>query len=323
MGIPHLNKFFHTHCKNCISTIHLNSLNGKVIVVDISIYLYKFNLSGSIIDGLYQFITCFKKKNITPLFVFDGKAPKIKDATIQRRRKERCLAKEKCLKLEEELQTASKFEKPIIFEELKAMRKRATGLPSNAYEIAKECITMAGLTYYQAYAEADALCVKLVQNNVAWACLSEDMDMFVYGCPRVLRNLHLFQNKATFYDFTKILNTININLNIFKIICAVSGTDYTPANINIGIFKAHQIYQSLNNTDCFLEKLNVKCHDHGVYKKKLEEISKMFDISNKSIEQLGEKILSKNKKFSISYIVYLQENNFIFTDTIKNNYKRI
>ena len=91
MGIPHLNKFFHTHCKNCISTIHLNSLNGKVIVVDISIYLYKFNLSGSIIDGLYQFITCFK--NITPLFVFDGKFLKIKDATIQRRRKERFLKK--------------------------------------------------------------------------------------------------------------------------------------------------------------------------------------------------------------------------------------
>ena len=203
------------------------------------------------------------------------------------------------------------------------MRKRATGLPSNAYEIAKECITMAGLTYYQAYAEADALCVKLVQTNVAWACLSEDMDMFVYGCPRVLRNLHLFQNKVNLYDFTKILNTIHMDLHTFKIICAVSGTDYTPSNINIGILKAYKIYQSLNNKEDFLEKLNVKCHDYEVYKKKLEEISTMFDISNKNIEQLGEKILSNNKKYSISYIVYLQENNFIFTDTIKNNYKRI
>ena len=205
MGIPHLNKFFQTNCKNCISNIHLNSLNGKIIAVDISIYLYKFNLSGSIIDGLYQFITGFKNKNIIPLFVFDGKAPKIKDATIQRRKKERQLAKEKCLKLEEELRTAASFEKSIIFQELKAMRKRATGLPSNAYEIAKECISMAGLTYYQAYSEADALCVKLVQNNIAWACLSEDMDMFVYGCPRVLRNLNLFKNRVDLYDYTRIL----------------------------------------------------------------------------------------------------------------------
>lgn len=323
MGIPHLNKFFQSNCKNCISTIHLNSLNGKVIVVDISIYLYKFNLSGSIIDGLYQFITCLKEKNITPLFVFDGKAPKIKDATIQRRRKERRLAKEKCLKLEQELETASKFEKPIIFEELKAMRKRATGLPSNAYEIAKECINMAGLTYYQAYAEADALCVKLVQTNVAWACLSEDMDMFVYGCPRVLRNLHLFQNKVNFYDFTKILNSIHMNLDTFKIICAVSGTDYTPSNINIGIVKAYQIYESLNNADNFLEKLNLKSYDNDKYKEKLKEISTMFDISNKNIEQLGEKILSNNQKYSASYIMYLEDNNFIFTNTIKNNYKRI
>ncbi len=319
MGIPHLNKFFQTNCKNCISNIHLNSLDGKIIAVDISIYLYKFNLSGSIIDGLYQFITGFKNKNIIPLFVFDGKAPKIKDATIQRRKKERRLAKEKCLKLEEELRTAASFEKSIIFEELKAMRKRATGLPSNAYEIAKECISMAGLTYYQAYSEADALCVKLVQNNMAWACLSEDMDMFVYGCPRVLRNLNLFKNRVDLYDYTKILNTLHIDADIFKLLCSVSGTDYTPSKINIGIFKAFNIYSDSSDKDDFLNKLTDVCKDQ----KKLYEIYTLFDISRKDIDFYGEKILSKNTLYSISYIMYLEQNNFIFTDTIKNKYKRI
>ncbi len=319
MGIPHLNKFFQTNCKHCISNIHLNSLNGKIIAVDISIYLYKFNLSGSIIDGLYQFIICLKKKNITPLFVFDGKAPKIKEATIQRRKKERRLAKEKCLKLEEELRTAASFEKSIILEELTAMRKRATGLPSNAYEMAKECISMAGLTYYQAYSEADALCVKLVEQNLAWACLSDDMDMFVYGCPRVLRNLNLFKNRVNLYDFSEILNTLDMNINTFKLMCSVSGTDYTPSNVSIGIFKAFDIYSTLLNKKDFehcIIKNNISSH-------KLQEICSLFDISKKKVEYYGEKIVSNIPLYSISYIMYLEQNNFIFTDTIKNKYKRI
>ena len=48
-----------------------------------------------------------------------------------------------------------------------------------------------GVSYCTAEGEADELCVKMVQKNKAYACLSEDMDMFVYGCNRVLRYFSL------------------------------------------------------------------------------------------------------------------------------------
>ena len=36
--------------------------------------------------------------------------------------------------------------------------------------------------------EADELCAKLVIKRYAYACLSEDMDLFVYGCNKIMRN---------------------------------------------------------------------------------------------------------------------------------------
>jgi len=46
-----------------------------------------------------------------------------------------------------------------------------------------------GVSYIDADGEADQLCASLVLKNKVYACLSEDMDLFVYGCPRVLRYL--------------------------------------------------------------------------------------------------------------------------------------
>jgi len=42
MGIPNLNKLFLEKSKTNINKIHLNTLENKKIVIDTSIYLYKF-----------------------------------------------------------------------------------------------------------------------------------------------------------------------------------------------------------------------------------------------------------------------------------------
>ena len=89
MGVPQLNHLIKKYCPGCIKTIHFDEIKNKTLVVDISIYLYKFNLTGSIIDGLYQFINIFSQHNINLIFVFDGKSPKIKEATILQRRREK------------------------------------------------------------------------------------------------------------------------------------------------------------------------------------------------------------------------------------------
>ena len=70
-----------------------------------------------------------------------------------------------------------------------------------------------GVTYIEAKGEADQLCAKLVIKRYAYACLSEDMDLFVYGCPRVIRYLSLINETVIIYYLDNILNDLDLTLN--------------------------------------------------------------------------------------------------------------
>jgi len=63
-----------------------------------------------------------------------------------------------------------------------------------------------------------------------WACLSEDMDMFVYGCPRVLRYFSLLNHTAVLYKMKYILQELGVTQKEFREMCVLSGTDYNITN---------------------------------------------------------------------------------------------
>jgi len=86
-----------------------------------------------------------------------------------------------------------------------------------------------GVTYIESWGEADQLCAYLAKHNYAWACMSDDMDMFVYGCPRIIRNVSLLNHTATVYDTSKILKELGITFAHFREIMIVSGTDYNAS----------------------------------------------------------------------------------------------
>ena len=53
MGIPSLNYYIRKFCPNSVKDIHLEEFSGKTIVVDTSIYLYRFKGNGTIIENMY------------------------------------------------------------------------------------------------------------------------------------------------------------------------------------------------------------------------------------------------------------------------------
>lgn len=75
MGIKNLNKVLRDKCKNSIKMISISELSGKKIVVDISIYLYKYIAENTLIENMYLMLSIFNYYKITPLFIFDGKPP--------------------------------------------------------------------------------------------------------------------------------------------------------------------------------------------------------------------------------------------------------
>jgi hypothetical protein len=120
------------------------------------------------------------------------------------------------------------------------------------------------------------------------------MDMFVYGCPRVIRYMSLLNHTAVLYDTKSILETLGINQKDLREICVLSGTDYnsiveeTKHSPNLyttlkyfkKFFKAKM--KEENNQDQYNNQQNIEFYDWLVsntnYIEDLELLQKIYDI---------------------------------------------
>lgn len=232
MGIRHLNKYLREKCPNSIRCVNMADLNGKVIAVDISIYLYKYESDDALLENIYSMISIFIYYNIIPIFVFDGKPPAEKHALLQKRKENKMVAMCEYQKMKEKLEINEDIDeddKQEMISTMDQLKKQFIFMNREKIEKVKELIRAYGATYYDAPGEADELCAMLVAKKKAWACMSEDMDLFVYGCTRVLRYFSLSCHNAVLYYMKGILQELNMNQDEFRQICVLSGTDY---NIN-------------------------------------------------------------------------------------------
>ena len=234
MGIKNLNRFLRERCtKKSIYKASLSQFENKTIVIDTSIYLYKFISDGSLMENMYLFISILKTNKITPIFIFDGKPPPEKRELIRMRSMEKKDAEQKYMALQSNLTDASnnnitleEEDKKDILIEMEQLKRQFIRVRDGDIRKVKSLMDAYGVCYYDAPAEADQLCAYLVNNGKAWACMSDDMDMFLYGCPIVIRQLSLLNQNVIIYDTKQILNEIEMTQQQFCEIMVLSGTDY-------------------------------------------------------------------------------------------------
>jgi flap endonuclease-1 len=313
MGIPKLNKILLEKCENTelIKKINLHELNGKTIAVDTSIYLYKFSAQERLIENFYLLISLFINYNITPLFVFDGKPPPEKSELLQKRKINKKAAQFKYDKLQEKLDSGeelSKNEINDINKEMDKLKKDFIRIKDIDIKNIQELLAHSGITYYTCEGEADLLCCKLVMSGQAWACLSDDMDLFVYGCTRILRYISILKGTVLCYDTVGIFQHLHMSSDDFKQIISLSGTDYNLEN-NINIYKCFEYYESYKKDSQtsksfynWLEKKNIIKNGDD-----LMEICNLFDTDiyihhNKITNTKNMKLLNDK----------LVENDFVF-----------
>jgi 5'-3' exonuclease len=224
MGIKNLNRFLNDNCsKEAISKKNLKQFANKTIVIDTSIYLYKFLSEDALMENMYLFISILKSYRICPLFIFDGKPPLEKRDLLRKRRIDRKYAEEKYLTLKETTNDNMTKEMQLEMDQLK---RQMTRVYDEDIVKVKALMDAYGVNYYDAPGEADLLCAYFVKSGIAWACLSDDMDMFLYGCPIVIRNLSLMNHTVTLYDTKVILRDLEMTEERFCEIMVLSGTDY-------------------------------------------------------------------------------------------------
>lgn len=305
MGIYQLHGFIQKYCNKAIKMVHLKSLENKTIVVDTSIYLYKYASDGHLIEGMYNLIIVLKYYKITPIFIFDGKPITEKTALLDIRKEKKRQSKYEYYKLREKLVMEGATEEMIRSNtELAKYKRDSTKISACEIDEVKKLMDLMDIEYYQADNEADGVCAYMTNDKKGniWGCLSEDTDMFVYGCKKTLRYISLMNHTVVIYDQRTILKNLNMTQNDFIEMCIVTGSDYNIGNKK-SIYIVYKLYKQ--------------------YKKNKVDIPFMYWIDSPQIKNISIKEITRIKEiYNKRYMkkCFAQKNeNIKECDTINNN----
>ena len=319
MGIKHLNKFLKENANDSIKFVNMTELSGKKIAVDISIYMYRYASDDNLIENIYLMLSIFRYYNIIPIFIFDGKPPVEKKELLIKRKEDKKEAEEEYNKLQKILsinRNMDESEKQDIISNMDMLKRKFVNISKNDIQNVKSLIRAYGATYYDAPGEADELCAMLTIKEKVWACLSEDMDMFVYGCPRVIRYLSLLNHTAVLYEMKGILQELGVTQKELREICIISGTDYN--NLNDNCKKSPTLYITLKHFKKFhKEKSNISFYDwlleNTDYVENYDLLIKIYDMFDLNKNHYNVQIF-KDIKIVNGPIIKNQLNDILKTD---------
>lgn len=236
MGVRMLNKYLREYSSGSMKEVTMNDLRNRKIAIDSSIFLYQFKGSNSLLESFCKMIMLFREYHVIPVFVFDGTPPDEKIEILNKRDETKKVAQKKCEAIEEKLKegaTLGESERKQLELELENEQKKCIRITNANIRDVKALMNMLGVSYLEANGEADELCVHLVKKKAVWACMTEDMDMFVYGCLRVIRYFNLEKGTATLYSTMEILKNLKMTQAEFRDVCLLAGTDYNKSRYNI------------------------------------------------------------------------------------------
>jgi 5'-3' exonuclease len=286
MGIKHLNRVFNQKCNDrAIYKIHLKQLSGEKIAVDASIYLYRFLGDEKLAEQIYLMASIFRKYNIAPVFVFDGAAPPEKKDVLNERKEGKRKAEERYLQMKANIETNAleldeKYEAELEMEQLK---KQFIYIKDADIKHVKQLLDVCGISWVVARGEADEHCAHLIHTGQVYACLSEDMDMFAYGCCRILRHFSMVKHSVLMYDLPEILRQLGLNLREFRQILVLSGTDYNKDDA-ASLFEVLKWFDAYKADTLMMEE-DVAFYDwvKGIQSEQARKIYKMFVLTDKVV----------------------------------------
>lgn len=321
MGIRYLNKYLLSKCKRkSIEKKFISSLQDKFVVIDTSIYMYKYKSQQLLHENFYSMIHLFHKYNITPLFIFDGKPPLEKKDELTRRQEEKRNAELQFNVLNDELEEIqNEKERASLLLQMDKLKQQFIRVSEKDINSVKEIMNAFGVQYYDAIGEADKICGLITTDKRCYACISDDMDMFIYGCKRIIRNFNIENETFLEYNLNSILDDIGMSFILFKQVVLLSGTDYNIYDNNISLnetlkwLKEYQKYiefQDSSNSKGFYEWLINNTKYISNYQSLLK-IHEMFTTKNVTDINIDNVCLNKNYQESVLQNI-MKEYGFMF-----------
>jgi flap endonuclease-1 len=238
----------------------LLELSGKRIALDAFNVIYQFltivrdRMTGeplrdshgmvtSHLSGLLYRTSNLLEAGMKPVFVFDGKPPALKHATVQAR-------------IEQKEEAKKKWEAAVAAgEEAIKYAQAAAELTPDMVEHAKLLLDCMGVPWIQAPSEGEIQCAFMCKRGDVWASGSQDYDSLLAGSPRLVRNLSItgkrkVPNKEVYIDvkpqlieLEPTLAKLGITQDQLVVLGILVGTDYSEGVRGVGPKSALKLVQ--------------------------------------------------------------------------------
>lgn len=239
--------------------IKFSDLRNKVVAIDAYNTLYQFltiirdhtgrplrDSSGRVtshLSGLFYRSINLLKENIKPVYVFDGIPPLRKIRELERRRQ---------LKRES-------YEKYVMaierrdYKEAKKYAAMAATLEEYMVEDSVRLLDLMGIPTVQAPSEGEAQASYMALKGDVWAVGSQDYDSFLFGAPKIVRNITLtgkikypskrmeVKLEPELIFLKTVLEQLRITREQLVDIAILIGTDYNEGIRGIGPKKAYKL----------------------------------------------------------------------------------
>lgn len=244
--------------------IEMKNLDNNVLTVDASNLIYKFlttmrqgdgtplrDLNGNItshLNGILFQTATLIEQNIKPIYVFDGKAPELKQKTQQER-------------IEVKKESEQKYQEALeLGDEAKARKyaARTAHLNREIIESSKKLLTLMGIPYVQSKTEGEAQASYMANQGDAWAVVSQDYDCLLFGAPRILRNFKLTKTNTDIQllQLQKTLDELNLTRNQLVDIAILVGTDFNDGIYGVGAKNAIKLMHKYGSLESIVKNKN-------------------------------------------------------------------
>lgn len=277
MGIKNLLGLIKSKASSSISSLTPTSLQDKTIAIDCSILFYASSIAtnfsskskilqdsnGNPTAHLIQILNHsvqYKKSNTSPIWVFEGEPPKLKQPELQRRK----LIKQESL---------TKLSVASDLSEQQKYLARSFRLSDQMIEDSKSLINFLGHAHCISPNEAEAQCAILGKSSQCDLVLSQDSDSLVFGAPAVIMG-----KEPQIIELSKILTELNLTFPQFVDLAILMGSDYAAGIKGLGQVKALQMMQNFGNIEKIVLELknNEKFQINENFLNNFEEIRNFF-----------------------------------------------
>jgi len=213
---------------------------SKSLVIDLFQWLHRFKIemikqgkerTEDMLLCLWTKINIMLLSGILPIVVTDGKPPDRKRPVLEKRKRQKEIAKAKLDNL-----------KGDNMEEQIKLKKRCASLKYEEIDGSIKFLECLGFSVVKSRGEADPQCAGINIADKAYGVISDDWDTLIFGAKKMITNFNFHgKSKIIEYDRDEVLSALGIDQDQLVELALALGCDYCEGISVVGVDKEREV----------------------------------------------------------------------------------